>query len=224
MNEYAKQVHLLIDEQQLDHTNQNFITNLIDDLANTNDSEQLLQIYGSPHNFIQQHYQESNQEVNLTPQENKTIIDKQTNDQTPKNKGLTKLIKVLYYLLIRIPFIVIRILLTIFILWATFTIITSPITSFATIVSGIIIILTTLSFFISLNAVITKIYRLIIKYIQFYSFNLSSLYSPLIWLALTIISYLIFFNALHAFIASISINTLVDRFHNITSIITNFIN
>lgn len=228
MNEYANRVHTLVKDAPINNKQQEFIIELIDDLAKTNDSEQLLQMYGSPENFIEQHSGEVKQEdstVKTTPVKRTTNNNvEKNNNNAPRNKGLCKIIKILYFVFLRIPFMIIRVIATIFILWSTFTIATSPLTSIATIISAIVLVLATLSFFISLNAVMTKTYRMIINYIRFNKFKFHSLYSIVIWIALSIISFMIFNVSVHGFISSISLSALTDRFEHIANFITNFIN
>lgn len=228
MNEYANRVHTLVKDAPINNKQQEFIIELIDDLAKTNDSEQLLQMYGSPENFIEQHSSEVKQEdstVKTTPVKRTTNNNvEKNNNNAPRNKGLCKIIKILYFVFLRIPFMIIRVIATIFILWSTFTIATSPLTSIATIISAIVLVLATLSFFISLNAVMTKTYRMIINYIRFNKFKFHSLYSIVIWIALSIISFMIFNVSVHGFISSISLSALTDRFEHIANFITNFIN
>lgn len=228
MNEYANRVHTLVKDAPINNKQQEFIIELIDDLAKTNDSEQLLQMYGSPENFIEQHSGEVKQEdstAKTTPVKRTTNNNvEKNNNNAPRNKGLCKIIKILYFVFLRIPFMIIRVIATIFILWSTFTIATSPLTSIATIISAIVLVLATLSFFISLNAVMTKTYRMIINYIRFNKFKFHSLYSIVIWIALSIISFMIFNVSVHGFISSISLSALTDRFEHIANFITNFIN
>lgn len=185
-------------------------------------------MYGSPENFIEQHNGEIKQEdstVKTTPVKRTTNNNvEKNNNNAPRNKGLCKIIKILYFVFLRIPFMIIRVIATIFILWSTFTIATSPLTSIATIISAIVLVLATLSFFISLNAVMTKTYRMIINYIRFNKFKFHSLYSIVIWIALSIISFMIFNISVHGFISSISLSALTDRFEHIANFITNFIN
>ncbi len=225
MNEYAKRVHSIVKDAPISETQQEFIINLIDDLAQSNDSEQLLQLYGSPENFVEKHQREEKQ-INESPStvDATTAEIKQKQNNVPRNPLLSKIIKVLYYILLRIPFIVIRVLATILILWITFIIATSPLTSIATILAAVVIILATLSFFIALNAVMTNTYRLLINFIQFNNYESRRLYKIVIWAILTFVAFIIFNIGVHGFISSISLSALTDRFNHITNFVTSFIN